>query len=318
MAKRIVFLLNDKPRFYQEREVEFKWTKGQRFEAVKANAEALREAALKELGSFSEVYEISRAGSDYSCFSAFRLQTQIDSSHRLPFEVVFQFAKVWEGTEPPDLLTLNLTSIKDSQQAKKYANAKREQNLSLRSFSLKVGEALQEFPLTPPDAFYNWLYIITLRQPHNKDWTKRLIKIADNNTKNIGFTDIRYVKKVKKQFRYNCQARAVAIFVSLYRYNKELLDRLIVEYRDLRSLLDDEPIIRFDEFVKSVYFNNVYVIDNSRINDLSKSKDNHLHTEYKGTALDSSEQRQSKRSTHPNQRPTRKDTKSTQLSLLDY
>ena len=62
------------------------------------------------------------------------------------------------------------------------------------------------FPLEPKDYFYNWLYVNTLNQ--NKDLAKEIVKYDS-------FSDIEF----NPQKSINCQAKAAAIFVSLYKQN---------------------------------------------------------------------------------------------------
>ncbi len=117
-----------------------------------------------------KVFEISRAG-DYP-LSAFYLTLKIDDKLTLPLEVIYQSAKVWGPSgEPRDLSTIDASGkrhVSASRQAKKDANLMRnrqQEGIRLKSFIIKIGEYQQDFPIEPDhDAFYNWIYILTLRQ----------------------------------------------------------------------------------------------------------------------------------------------------------
>ena len=61
-----------------------------------------------------------------------------------------------------------------------------------------------EFPLNPPTYFYDWLYVNALNQ--HPEYHKKLLEFD-------AFTDIMF--NPEKQI--NCQAKSVAIFVSLYK-----------------------------------------------------------------------------------------------------
>lgn len=73
------------------------------------------------------------------------------------------------------------------------------------------------WPLEPKTVFYDWLYINALNQNE---------KLANDIMDYDAFTDIEF--NHRKSF--NCQARAAAIFVSLYKNNKL---REVIQNKDL-------------------------------------------------------------------------------------
>ena len=78
----------------------------------------------------------------------------------------------------------------------------------------------RRYPLSPPTAFYDWLYLNALF-PH-RDWLKRLSQFD-------GFTDIEF----NPARSINCQARACALFVAL-----ESRDQLELALRSFEQFVD--------------------------------------------------------------------------------
>lgn len=269
MARRTVFRPIKTPPFYEEVEVEFEWEKGRPSLAnARRNAAKLAEAAREQLNI--RVIEISRAANTdgakpaYPAYvkklSAFKLEVLITKSPRkkLPLEVVYQKAKVWEGREDnlTDLATLRLKGVKGGRAAKKEANQQRAAGSILKKFCIKIGDCCRDFPIEPKDAFYNWLYILSIRQEHNKDLYDAILKEVENETlEGIGFSDIFFKKEGKGGERYSCQARAVAIFVGLHSARREDLERIFPSDKSLYDYLINEEFLKesFGKFCECVY-----------------------------------------------------------------
>lgn len=231
MAKRPVFIVSAEPPFYREEMVEFEWFKGRSFKAAKTNSENLWKAAHEKGIS---IYEISRVGERYSKLSAFKLLVKVKSDLTLPLEVVYQYAKVWEGeleSTPLNNLPLSARGIKGSRASKKEAK-ERGKGKQLKGFQINFGYGEKiDFPHKPEDAFYNWLYIMTLRQLHNQKIHEDLLLLLESDDQRemgfsdfLGFSDIFFVKKGKKVIRYNCQAKAVAQYLSICHFHGEKIE----------------------------------------------------------------------------------------------
>jgi len=256
MAKRPVFVTSEEPPFYKEELVEFKWLRGRTTKVAKENSRSLRDAALKK-GVCTYVYEISRAGEDFSELSAFNLLVRVDDKREIPLEVVYQYAKLWEG-EPESVPLNSLPSseqhVKKSRAAKKEAK-ERGKDKKLVGFQINFGDGEKiDFPNKPEDSFFNWLYIMALRQHRNRELHERLLDLIKAPAQQpIGFSDIFFAPHSKKVIRYNCQARAVAQYLSIYCFRKEKVGEVFPPQS--ASLYDIRDHLRhfYDEFVHLVY-----------------------------------------------------------------
>jgi len=173
---------------------------------------------------------------------------------KIPFEVVYQYAKLWEG-EPESVPLNSLPSsnqrVKKSRAAKKEAK-ERGKDKKLVGFQINFGDGVKiDFPNEPVDSFFNWLYIVALRQHRNLH--KRLLRLIEAHPQQpIGFSDIFFAPHSKKVIRYNCQARAVAQYLSIYCFRKEKVEEV---FPPSTSLYDIRNHLRrfYDEFVHLVY-----------------------------------------------------------------
>ena len=256
MAKRPVFIVSAEPPFYREEMVEFEWFKGRSFKAAKTNSENLWKAAHEKGIS---IYEISRVGERYSKLSAFKLLVKVKSDLTLPLEVVYQYAKLWEGepeSVPLNSLPSSKQGVKKSRAAKKEAK-ERGKDKKLVGFQINFGDGVKiDFPNKPEDSFFNWLYIMALRQDcdRNRKLHERLLRLIEAHPQQpIGFSDIFFAPHSKKVIRYNCQARAVAQYLSIYRFRKEKVGEVFPPQS--ASLYDIRDHLRhfYDEFVHLVY-----------------------------------------------------------------
>lgn len=194
MAKRPVFLTLDQPPYYCEESVEFTFYSGfaqsQKIRSVRSLHKAFHDRHPAE-----RVLEISSASEEKLglSLSAFLLSIELTDGRVCSVESIFQSSKVFERGGPyRDLLN------KSSREAKKDPRLK-------ESGQLIAFNALgREFPLTPKNYFYNWLYISALQR--HPELAKQL---ADYTA----FTDIAF----NPERSLNCQACAAAVYVSLHR-----------------------------------------------------------------------------------------------------
>lgn len=208
MATKMCFIINDNE-IYQEKIIDFQYVKGLAFSQKQKNVLSFHDS-IKKIYPNHNILEVSTKSFDdvgRKC-SAFNLK--IDGKF---FESVFQSSKVFNGN-------IQYKFIEDylPRDAKKYI-AENATNL----IGFNYNNIL--FPLSPRSLFYDYLYITSLIS-NNIDVTE-LLKYSI-------FTDIEFNEK--KQI--NCQARSLAIFVSLSK----------------KGLLN-EAMLSINNFIEIVYFN---------------------------------------------------------------
>lgn len=199
MAKRPVFEVTTDTKLFVRREVSFQWYGGFALSQSRKNIDGLHKNYLTRYPD-KKVLEISSKSEDELGvkLSAFNLMIR-RSEKVFSVESVFQSSKVFEHGGPfVDLLD------KPSIKAKKDPRLKSSGNIVGFNFE---GRDFSRIPLT---YFYNRLYIGALVE--NKDLADELLE-----RKFDAFTDIAFNPDKGR----NCQAEAVAIFVSLSR--QELL-----------------------------------------------------------------------------------------------
>ncbi len=218
MAKRPVFVpVKRKEHLVDEVQVDFEWHPGFATVQKKKNIVELHAASKKkglypllEISTKSDVLLGKR-------LSAFNLKIETDLGE-ITVEAAFQGSKVFEQGGP-------FTDIyrKDSYAAKK--------DLRIRDSGKLIGFNYfgQEWPLVPKTAFYDWLYLTALRA--HQDFLKRLFKYK-------GFTDIEF----NPQKSINCQARAVALLVSLLRLKS--LDEALRSQDDFIEVVSSDALMK--------------------------------------------------------------------------
>ena len=194
MAKRPVFVPRpDASPFFEEVEVEFRWFAGMAKSQAQKSIDSLHEAAGREhvLSPVLEISSKSRTplGVD---LSAFNLMLTV-AGQKMSVECAFQGSKVFENAGPfPDLYYSSSRDAKTDERLKSSGGL-----IAFRLFD-------EDFPLTPPTAFYDWLYLMALRQ--NPVHAEQLLDYA-------AFSDIAF----NPAKSLNCQARSAALFVGLRR-----------------------------------------------------------------------------------------------------
>ena len=216
MAQRYVFFsqkgINEK--VYEEKLQDFTYYSGFAVSQKQKSIRSLHKAAriqdsrikILEVSTKSEVTLGTR-------LSAFNLKLE-DSITQAQYclENVFQSSKVFENGGPyEDLLEID---PKDAKRDPRLKNSG-----SLKHFLWK-GE---RFDLEPKSMFYDWIYCSALSQ--HPDLVKQLIDEGYN-----AFTDIEF----NHHKSFNCQARSVAIFVSLISMGR--LDEYLQDKERWRSI----------------------------------------------------------------------------------
>ena len=180
-----------------EKMMDFKWHAGLAASQKKKSIQELHIVAKNN--GIESILEISSKSEDELgiALSAFNLciTTKV-KNNRFTVETAFQGSKVFERGGP----YLDLIGM-DSRAAKKDIRLKESGNLIRFEFFDK------KFPNQPRTFFYDWLYINALMQ--NKD-------LAHQVESYDGFSDIEFNPKKS----INCQAYAVALYVSLKKSNQ--------------------------------------------------------------------------------------------------
>lgn len=201
-ATRPIFIPNYSTPGVIENNVIFDWHMGMNIEVRRRSMHSLHHKA-KEQG-FIKILEVS-SKSEHPLgiqLSAFFLKN--DDGYTV--ENLFQSSKVFSnGAQFTDLKSVT------PKQAKQDVRLKQNGPMKCFCFNNK------EFPLGPKSLFYDWLYIKTLFKSHKNIELKK--NFLESNFE--AFTDIEF--NPKKSF--SCQARTLALCMSLYRNN--LIDEFL-------------------------------------------------------------------------------------------
>lgn len=211
MATRPVFLpTKEGPHLVMERHFDFPWASGFAEVQKKKNVRALHDAAHQ--GGVGDLLEISTK-SDLELgrkLSAFSLKIDVEGK-MLSLESVYQGSKVFrESGGFPEIMNMH------PREAKRFIRENARGDLIEFRF---LGEI---YPLSPKNAFYDWLYIKSLVS--HSDWIRSRVPFS-------AFTDIEF--NPTKQV--NCQARAFAEYLSLM--NRGSLKRAAEDFSYFSSML---------------------------------------------------------------------------------
>lgn len=211
MASRPVFIpTSTGASLVQERFFEFEWASGFAESQKKKNVAALHEAARR--GGIENLLEISSKSDEKvgRRLSAFSLKLEVKGC-MYPLESVYQGSKLFEQCGPfPEIFDY------EPRMAKHFV---RELNCGrLIGFDFDGCR----YPLSPKNAFYDWLYIRALAG--HADW------ISDN-VSYAAYTDIEF----NPEKQVNCQARAFAEYKSLVA--KSELDASVRDFEHFASML---------------------------------------------------------------------------------
>ena len=226
MAERPIFVPNpDSDELVKEVFLQLIWSPGFALVQKEKNIAALHKAA--EAAGYKNILEVSTKSEHKrgQHLSAFHLKVKTKGLGEVPLESVFQGSKVFEKGGP----FVHLYEM-EPREAKKDPRIRESGKLIGFDFEGK------KWPLEPKTAFYDWLYAGSL-YPH-RDWIKKL-------SFHDGFSDIEF-----NPFRsINCQARSIALFMSLMK-RKELDDALESPVAFLKRLRESayRPQLRSDDF----------------------------------------------------------------------
>lgn len=215
MAKRPVYIVSNTKPYFKCKMTDFEYFSGFSVKQKQKNIRSLHDA-FSTLNPSSRILEISTKSEDSLgiALSAFNLMVKNEKGEDLfSVEAAFQSSKVFEKGGPyTDLLYVS------SKEAKKDKRLKTSGSIIGFNFQ---GE---EFKSRPKTFFYNWLYINALNS--NEELAEAIMNFD-------AFTDIEF----NPQKSLNCQAEAVALFVSLKKNNL------------LQKVLKNK-----DDFMQTVYF----------------------------------------------------------------
>lgn len=221
MTIRPFFMISDKE-LYLEENCEFKFYTGFALSQKQKSIVSLHEQILKKYPN-SNILEVSRKSENPLgiLLSAFNLKLNINGN-TYPIENIFQSSKVFSlGGPYKDLLQVHPRDAKRDDRLKSSGE--------LIAFELNGNT----WELEPKTMFYDWLYIHALYR--NKNLTNNIVKY------NV-FTDIEF--NPNKSF--NCQARSVAIFVSLY--HKGLLEDYLHDKNLFKEIYNSKCITQCSLF----------------------------------------------------------------------
>lgn len=203
MANRPYFQIgNGIDNFYEENTCDFKFYTGFALSQKQKSVKSFHEEILKKYPN-AKILEVSRRSENPIgvSLSAFNLQYYNIDGKKYPVECVFQSSKVFSnGKQYVDLLNKTARDAKTDERLKTSG--------TLTKFSLNN----EDWELEPKTYFYDYIYLSALNK--NKKLCEQLMEFDV-------FTDIEF----NPQKSFNCQARSVAIAVTLLKNN--LLDKFL-------------------------------------------------------------------------------------------
>lgn len=192
MAERPIFVPKpDTRELVREIFLRLTWNPGFAVVQKEKNIEALHESARVE--GYKKVLEVSTKSINKRGrhLSAFHLKVKSRRLGEIALESAFQGSKVFEGGGP----FIDICQMEPR-------DAKRDSRLKESGQLVAFEFEGSRWPLEPKTAFYDWLYTGSI-YPH-REWATKLYGYD-------GFSDIEF-----NPFRsVNCQARSIALFLSL-------------------------------------------------------------------------------------------------------
>ena len=219
MASRPFYKVSDSDtKIIEEKEIEFEWIRGMAISQKQKCIDSFHKSIKEDYPNF-KVLEIStksreELGIKLSAFNLTRYSIKKNKEYSV--ECLFQGSKVFEKGGPYQEI-FNMSS----REAKKFFKDKDLGELLYFQFGRERWE------LTPTTMFYDWLYLTTLHE--KKDMIQELLGYDI-------FTDIEFNPKKS----YNNQARAVAMYVSLYKKNMLNILKSVEDYKKNIPLLYGE------------------------------------------------------------------------------
>jgi len=232
MAERPIFVPDPKSdALVKEVFLRLVWSPGFAQVQKEKNIEALHKAA--EAAGYKNILEVSTKSEHKrgQHLSAFHLKVKTKEFGEIPLESAFQGSKVFERGGP----FIDLYGV-EPREAKRDSRLKESGKLTGFDFEGT------HWPREPKTVFYDWLYATSL-YPH-RDWISKL-------TFHDGFSDIEF-----NPFRsINCQARSIALFLSLM--ERKELDEAMKSPSDFLKRLENSayrPQLRSDDFSSKELF----------------------------------------------------------------
>lgn len=232
MAERPIFVPDPKSdALVKEVFLHLVWSPGFAQVQKQKNIEALHKAA--ERAGYKNILEVSTKSEHKrgQHLSAFHLKVKTSEFGEIALESAFQGSKVFEVGGP----FVDLYGV-EPREAKRDSRLKESGGLTGFEFEGT------RWPREPKTVFYDWLYATSL-YPH-RDWVSKL-------TFHDGFSDIEF-----NPFRsINCQARSIALFLSLM-MRKEL-DEALKSPSDFLKRIENStyrPQLRSDNFFSEELF----------------------------------------------------------------
>ena len=220
MANRPYFQIgNGIDNFYEENTCDFKFYTGFALSQKQKSVKSFHEEILKKYPN-AKILEVSRRSENSIgvSLSAFNLQYYNTDGKKYPVECVFQSSKVFSnGKQYVDLLNKTAREAKTDERLRTSG--------TLTKFSLNN----EDWELEPKTYFYDYIYLSALNK--NKKLCEQLMEFDV-------FTDIEF----NPQKSFNCQARSVAIAVTLLKNN--LLDKFLNDKNLFKTVynLKTQPI----------------------------------------------------------------------------
>lgn len=218
MAQRPLFIPSlDGPLLVRTVAVTFDWFPGLSVSQKQRSIDSLHDAA-GQLSGINKVLEVSSKSREELgiSLSAFNLALTNPTHSRRSVECAFQGSKVFEQGGPyTDIYGMS------------SREAKRDERLRTSGHLICFRFLDIDWPLEPQTAFYDWLYITALKQHPTL-----IERLADFSA----FTDIEF----NPERSINCQAYAVALFVSLYK--RGILESAMFDKDTFLRFLQDRPI----------------------------------------------------------------------------
>ncbi|RJS63082.1 DarT1-associated NADAR antitoxin family protein [Priestia filamentosa] len=220
MAERPLFISNENQEEYvQVKNIKFEWFPGFSVKQKQKSIESFHYNIKKTLPHLNVLEVSSKSDKELGvALSAFNLMINTKNDKMFSVETAFQASKVFEFGGP----FLDLYE-KTSREAKKDPRIKNSGKLLYFQYFSRRWE------LEPKTLFYDWLYINALFA--NKELAHQVIKFN-------AFTDIEF----NPQKSINCQAKSVALYVSLYRLN--LLEVALKSVENFTRVVLEENIKR--------------------------------------------------------------------------
>jgi hypothetical protein len=193
MATRPVFIpMRDGEHFVKKVDVAFDWIPGMALSQARRRIQSLHSAIGRSLQRES-VLEVSSKSPDVLgvSLSAFNLRVRSAAGESMSVEAAYQGSKVFSSAGP----------FRDIYRMAPI-EAKRDERLRTSGGIVGFDFFGQRWATFPKSAFYDWLYVSALAQDE---------QLSTNLDRFECFTDIAF----NPEKSFNCQARAVALYVSL-------------------------------------------------------------------------------------------------------